>query len=372
MVATKGSYIPVTDVTAAPVKSGSVFTGWEYLKNAYKSTAVKKSLDPDGDGTKSTYYLIDGTTQPTYKYAYSMLYKESTCKTPLFIYVNGAGGDVYIDGAYTKITSNKVVITVTGEGKVNNAASASVAYNTTVTATATGSGNFIGWVDKTAGTTRYSAEAFTTDNVTYYPYISYEKTFSFKALNAMTIQPVYGTTAGNMPNVSMNPIIQLQNTGSYYKYTAYGMFTATPGDGYEIVEWGTLFFMASDSTTLPTTVITDPDTGATETVNMLTVDTTGPVQRSSSVYDDNSNPSGQYAASVNVASSRTIYVRMYCTYSYTDADTGELKYGITYSNTYVFTTGAYSSSTASGFVSGVTLYEEPASSLDNSGVIELF
>jgi len=368
IVAAKGSYISVDAITATPFKAGSAFTGWEFLKHADKAGYKETKYN------NTTYYLVEGTTQTGYKYDYSILYKEKNCVTPMYIYVNGNGGVVNIDASYTKIaTENKVVITVVENGTVNGAkTSISVDYNTTVTATATGSGTFVGWIDKNAGTTRKSSEACLISGV-YYPYISYEETFSFKALNTMKLQPIYGTSVEAKPNVSITPVLQLVNnkTSSYYRYTVYGMFT--PNADYKIVEWGTLFYGVDSTTDKPATVVTDPDTGKTSTVNVLTLESNSAnLQKISNVYGDNATPSGQYAASINVRGNKTIYVRMYCTYSY--EEDGETKYAVTYSDTYVFSTATYVSSTESGILSGdrFTLYAEPDNNIDNSDIFDLF
>ena len=172
----------------------------------------------------------------------------------------------------------------------------------------------------------------------------------------MTLTPIYASAAeaDKKPNVSITPTIQRVNMGSYYKYTAFGFFTANPGTTYNILEWGTLFFMAPDANTLPTTTSYDSATGTTKTTNILTTDTpTTYLQMLSNSASTEASAAGQYAASVNVASARTIYVRMFCRYSYTV--NGETVYAVTYSDTYKFTSAAFASSTANAYIEP-TLY----------------
>ena len=346
LVAAKGAYIPVVNITAKPFKTGSAFSGWEFLKHADKSKATTTTYN------STTYYLLNGTTQTTYKYDYSILYSDKNCTTPVYIYVNGAGGTVNIDAGFTKLTSSTVKITVSGTGTINGAASATVAYNTTVTATATGTSTFKGWVDMTNPSTRYTPESYKSGSY-YYPFISYSKTFSFKATGAMTISPIYAsaTEAAKMPNVNISAQIQRVNTGTTNRYTIQGMFTADPGTTYTILEWGTLCFVAPDSTTVPTTTSYDTSTGAVTTQNILTTDTVSDYfVQSSNTSAEQANAVGQYAASINIKTAKTVYVRMYCRYSYVDSTTGETVYVVTYSDTYKFTTSAWASSTASAYV----------------------
>ena len=346
LVAAKGSYIPVSNITAVPFKTGSAFSGWEFLKHADTSKATTTTYN----GT--TYYLLDGTTQTTYKYDYSILYSDSSCTAPAYIYVNGVGGTVNIDACFTKLTSSTVKITVNGEGTINGAASATVAYNTTVTATATGTSAFKGWIDKTNPSTRYTPESYQSGSY-YYPFISYSKTFSFKATGAMIISPIYDSAAEatKMPNVNISDQIQRVNTGTTNRYTMQGMFTADPGTTYTILEWGTLCFVAPDSTTVPTTTSYDTATGAVKTQNILSTDTVSEYfSQSSNSGDDQANAAGQYAASINIKNAKTVYTRMYCRYSYVDSTTGETVYVVTYSDTYKFTTSEWTSSTASAYV----------------------
>ncbi|MBE7065163.1 MAG: hypothetical protein E7384_05060 [Ruminococcaceae bacterium] len=354
LVATSGADIPVTNITAVPFKAGHTFNGWQLLKNADKSNPTKV--------TKSgkDYWMVDGTTQATYKYGYSVLYAEKSCTTPVYIRANGSG-NVYIDASYTALSNGTVVIEVVGgNGTINGAPSATVGYNTTVTANATGSSTFKGWIDRTVNSTRYSPEAYKIGDY-YYPYISYSKTFSFKALkNGMKIQAIYesATEAAKKPNVSITPIIQSVSATTaggqaYHRYTAYGLFTANPGTTYKILEWGTLFFMGDTTNNVPTTTSFDPTSGTMKTTNVLTTDTQGNVSKPSNSAETQANPTGQYAASVNVGGAYTIYVRMYCRYSY--ELNGETVYAVTYSDTYMFS----SSGTGEGYITP-TIYTDGA------------
>ena len=189
----------------------------------------------------------------------------------------------------------------------------------------------------------------------------------------MTITPVYAsaTEVEKKPNISINPIIQKVNAGSFYRYTAFGTFTADPGSTYEILEWGALFFAAPDTTTLPTTISYNTSTGKTETQNILSTDTNSTYfMMLSNTSESEANPTGQYAANIDVKTSRTIYVRMFLRYSYTDSATGETVYVVTYSDTYTFSSAAYSASGASEFITPTLWYKVP--DLDPSDYDNLF
>lgn len=353
LVGTKGSYIPVTNITARPYKSGSAFSHWEFLKNADRTKATTTTYN------SKTYYLLDGTTQPTYKYSYSVLYSDKNCTQPAYIYVNGAGGTVNIDAAYTKLSTGTVKLTISGSNAtINGGSSATVTYNTTVTAKATGTSAFKCWIDMTVGTTRYTAESHKVGDY-YYPIVSYDKEFSFKAIRAMTLSAIYASVseADKKPNISITPIIQRVDMGTYYKYTAFGFLTINPGTTYEILEWGTLFFLAPDANTVPTTTSFDVATGTMKTTNILTTDTpTTYLQKNTNSSYSEVSAAGQYASNANVGSARTVYVRMYCRYSFTNSTTGETEYVVTYSDTYKFTSAAYTSGNANTFIEP-TLYE---------------
>jgi len=348
LVASKNTYIPVTNITAKPFKSCSVFTGWEFLKHVDKSGAETHSYN------NKTYYLVDGTSQ----YGYSVLYSDAICTEPAYIYVTGDGGDtVNIDGSYTTLTTGNVQITVQGEGTINGSEDpATVPYNTTVTAVATGTSAFKGWVDMTNPSTRYTPESYKSGSY-YYPYISYSETFKFKAIKAMTIMPIYASAAAadKKPNVSITPVIQktAETSGSknYYKYTAYGMFTANPGTTYQILEWGALFYATADANDVPTTTSYNSTTGMMETKNILTTDSyvANKFAKVANSYSIDANPAGQYGASIRVQSAKTIYVRMYCRYSYTDSTTNETVYVVTYSDTYTFNSTEYDEDIAGGY-----------------------
>lgn len=354
LVAAKSTYIPVSNITAKPYKTHYAFSGWQFLKNADMSKATKVTYN------SATYYKVDGSTQPTYTYNYSVLYSDANCTTPVYILTGTTGGTVSIDASYTKLDTAKITVKVSGSGTVNGAASVSVARDAHLTLKATGTGTFKGWVDMTYGTTAYFEGAYY-DGSKYYPYISYSSTYTFKAIRGMTVMPIYNDTSAKVPMIHLPNYMQLTNMGSYYKYTLNGFITIDCDSKYEILEWGALFFMAPDSSTLPTTVSFDAATGATITKNTLTTGTESSyLMQNANSSTDQMNVAGQFAASVNVASARTMYMRLYLRYSYVDSTTGETVYVVTYSHTQKYVTAAYSSSTVSGYLytsKGMVLYE---------------
>jgi len=366
IIAAQKKYIPITNITARPYKTNYVFSGWQLLKNADKSDYETVTYN------SKTYYKVDGPTQPAYTYKYSVLYEDKNCTKPAYIYTSGKG-TVYIDACYTQVDSKDVVVEVLEGGTVNGTNKVTVPRNTTVTLKATGSGTFKGWIDKEK-TSKVFIEGAYYDGTYYYPYISYQKNYSFKVLRQIKLIAIYDADAAkdNVPMVHMPIYLQRVDMGSYYRYTVVGFLTMTPSAKYTILEWGALFFMAPDANTKPTTTSYDPATGETTTKNILTTATPSTyLQKITNSASDQISTAGQFSAGVNVQNARTMYVRLYCRYSYVDSDTNETVYVVTYSNTIQRAISAYSASDATDGVEfpsnyyGTTIQDYKPSDYEN-------